>query len=70
MPMHYFDANTSLYHDMLTGRYVTWALHLLNKTPIDWPSNKQAMAETATCSSDFVVSCTCVDLMVDPQMML
>ena len=37
---HYIDAN--LYHDMLTGHSITGILHLMNKTPIDWYSKKQA----------------------------
>jgi hypothetical protein len=47
---HYFDAN--LYHDMHTGRSITSLLHLLNKTPIDWYSKKQAIVETATYGSE------------------
>ena len=43
---HYVDAN--LFHDVLTGRSVTGTLHLLNKTPIDYYSKKQATVETAT----------------------
>ena len=60
---HYFDAN--LYHDMLTGRSVTGILHLLNKTPIDWYSKKQATVETATYGSDFVAARTCVNQVID-----
>ena len=36
----YVDAN--LMHDLLSGKLVTGILHLLNKTPIDWYSEKQA----------------------------
>ena len=39
----YHDAN--LYHNVLTGRSVTGILHLVNKTPIDWYSKKQATVE-------------------------
>ena len=60
---HYFDAN--LYHDMLTGRSVTGLLHLLNKTPIDWYSKKQATVETATYGSEFIAARTCVDQVID-----
>jgi hypothetical protein len=50
----YVDAN--LYHDMLSGRSVTAALHFLNQTPIDWFSKKQATVETATYGSEFVAA--------------
>jgi len=43
---HYEDAN--LFHDIMTGRSVTGILHLINKTPFDWYSKKQATCETAT----------------------
>jgi hypothetical protein len=60
---HYFDAN--LYHDMLTGRSVTGILHLMNKTPIDWYSKKQATVETATYGSEFIAARTCIDQIID-----
>jgi hypothetical protein len=50
----YVDAN--LYLDMLTGRSVTGILHLVNKTPFDWHSKKQATVETATYGSEFVAA--------------
>ena len=46
---HYFDAN--LMHNIVTGRSVTGILHVINKTPIDWYSKKQATVETATYGS-------------------
>ena len=51
---HYVDAN--LFHDALTGRSVTGILHLLNATPIDWYSKKQATIEIATYGSEFVAA--------------
>ena len=48
----YVDAN--LYHDMLSGRSVTGILHLINKTPFEWYSKKQATVETATYGSEFI----------------
>lgn len=60
---HYVDAN--LYHDMLTGRSVTGILHLLNATPVDWYSKKQATVETATYGSEFVAARTCVEQIMD-----
>jgi hypothetical protein len=46
---YYVDAN--LMHDVATGRSVTGILHLVNKTPIEWYSKKQAAVETATYGS-------------------
>ena len=60
---HYVDAN--LMHDITTGRSVTGILHLINKTPIDWFSKKQATVETATYGSEFVAARTCVEQIVD-----
>ena len=60
---HYVDAN--LYHDAITGRSVTGILHLLNATPIDWFSKKQATVETATYGSEFVAARTCVEQIID-----
>ena len=54
----YVDAN--LYHDMLSGRSVTAALHFLNQTPVDWFSKKQQTVETATYGSEFVAAKTTV----------
>jgi hypothetical protein len=60
---HYVDAN--LYHDLVTGRSVTGILHLVNKTPIDWYSKKQATVETATYGSEFIAARVCVDQSID-----
>ena len=60
---HYVDAN--LYHDSLTGRSVTGILHMLNATPIEWYSKKQATVETATYGSEFVAARTCVEQIID-----
>jgi hypothetical protein len=60
---HYSDAN--LYHDKLTGHCVTGILHLMNKTPIKWYSKKQATVETATYGSEFIVTRTCVDQIIN-----
>jgi hypothetical protein len=49
---HYTDAN--LMHDVTTRKSVTGLLHLINKTPLDWYSKKQATVETATYGSEFV----------------
>ncbi len=60
---HYVDAN--LYHDLITGQLVTSILHLINKTPFDWYSKKQAIVETATYGSEFVAACICTDQIID-----
>ncbi len=60
---HYVDAN--LYHDFLTGRSVTGILDLLNGTPMDWYSKKQATVETATYGSEFIAARTCVERSID-----
>jgi hypothetical protein len=60
---HYYDAN--LFHDIITGHSVTGILHLINKTPLDWYSKKQATVETATYGSEFVVAHTCIDQIID-----
>jgi hypothetical protein len=60
---HYVDAN--LMHDVVTGRSVTGILHLINKTPIDWYSKKQATVETATYGSEFVAARVCVEQIIE-----
>jgi hypothetical protein len=60
---HYVDAN--LMHDVATGRSVIGILHLINKTPIEWYSKKQATVETATYGSAFVAARICVEQIID-----
>jgi hypothetical protein len=60
---HYVDAN--LMHDIVTGRSVTGILHMVNKTPLDWYSKKQATVETATYGSEFVAARVCVEQIID-----
>jgi hypothetical protein len=59
----YVDAN--LYNDALTGRSVTGILHIMNATPIEWYSKKQATVETATYGSEFVAARTCIEQIID-----
>jgi hypothetical protein len=54
-----------LYHDLVTGRSVTGILHLLNGTPIDWFSKRQATVETATYGSEFVAARIATDHVID-----
>ena len=60
---HFVDAN--LFHDQLTGRAVTGIIHLINGTPIDAFTKKQATVETATYSSEFVAARICVEQIID-----
>ncbi len=60
---HYVDEN--LYHCLSSGRAVTGILHLVNKTPIDWYSKRQATVETATYGSEFLAARVCVDQIED-----
>jgi hypothetical protein len=59
----YFDAN--LMHDYTTGRSVTGVLHLVNQTPIDWYSKRQATVETATYGSELVAGRTAIEQVMD-----
>ena len=60
---HNEDAN--LFPDIMTRRFVTGVLHLINKTPFDWYSKKQATCEIATYRSDFVIAPTCTERIID-----
>jgi len=59
----FVDAN--LYHDYITGRAVTGVLHLINQTPFDWYSKRQATVETATFGAEFVAARIAVDQVID-----
>jgi len=59
----FVDAN--LYHDLLTGQAVTGVLHMMNKTPIDWYSKRQATVETATYGSKFVAARIATDRIIN-----
>ena len=63
MTVTYVDAN--LYHDKVTGRSVTSILHMLNQTPIEWYSKRQATVETATYGSEFSAARTAVEQILD-----
>jgi hypothetical protein len=66
---HYVDAN--LFHDIITGRFVTGILHLVNKTQIAWYYKKQATVETATYGLEYVAApCTCVEQVMDLRLTL
>jgi hypothetical protein len=59
----YVDAN--LMHDLVTGRAVTGVLHMINQTPVEWYSKRQATVETATFGAEFVASRIAVDQIID-----
>jgi hypothetical protein len=40
-------------------------LHLINKTPLDWYSEKQATIETATYGSEFMAAHVCIEQIID-----
>jgi hypothetical protein len=61
--LHYVEAN--LMHDITSRKSVTCILHLVNKTPIDWYSKRQATMETVTYGSEFVVARICVEQIID-----
>jgi hypothetical protein len=65
---HYVDAK--LMHDVLTGRSVTGIHHLINKTPLESYSKKQAIVETTTYGSEFVAARICVEQIIDWQITL
>ena len=60
---HYVDVN--LFHDILSGRSVTGIIHMINGTPLEFFSKKQATVETATYGSDFFAARTCVEQIMD-----
>jgi hypothetical protein len=60
---HYVDAN--LMHGITTGKSVAGILNLINKTPLDWYSKKQATVETATYGSEFVAARIWVEQVID-----
>jgi hypothetical protein len=53
----YVDAN--LMHDTISGSSVTRIFHMINNTPLDWYSKKQATVEIATYVSEFVAARVC-----------
>ena len=57
------DAN--LNHCLAIGKSLTGCLHLVNKTPVDWYSKKQATVEVATYSSEFVAAKTATEQIMD-----
>ena len=52
-------------HDLLSGKSITRILVLLNKTPIDMYSKKQATVKAATFGSEYVAVRTDVKQIID-----
>ena len=50
----------NLFHDQLSGSFVTGILRFINKNPLDWYYNKHINMEIATYSSEFFCAHTCV----------
>ena len=44
--------NANLFYNVIVGRSVAGALHMLNKTPTDWFSKKKHAIEILTCASE------------------
>ena len=57
------DAN--LMHDMIMGRLASGIIHLVNQTPIEWFSKRQATVETATYGSEFVCARQACEQIID-----
>ena len=57
------DAN--LNHCLATGKSLTGSLHFVNKTPVDWHSEKQATVETVTYGSEFAAAKTATEQIMD-----
>ena len=59
----FVDAN--LMHCKVTGKSATGVFHLVNQTPIEAYSKKQATVETATYGSEFVAARTATEQIMD-----
>ena len=59
----FVDAN--LMHCKVTGRSATGVFHMVNQTPIEAYSKKQATVETATYGSEFVAARTATEQIMD-----
>ena len=59
----FVDAN--LMHCKVTGKSATGVFHLVNQTPIEAYSKKQATVETATYGSEFVAARTAAEQIMD-----
>ena len=60
---YYVDAN--LYHDIMVGILVVGILYLINKTHLDWFSEKQATVETSTYRLEYMAGKTLTEQIMD-----
>ena len=52
-------------HDYITGKSATGIIHMINKTPIEWYSKRQATVETSTYGSEFVAARIATEQIID-----
>ena len=57
--------NANLFHNVIASRSVTSILYVLNKTPINQCSKKQAAIETATYGAEYSSTRACVEQIID-----
>ena len=57
-------------HDLVTRRYITGVLMMLNNTPIRWVSKRQKAVETLTYGSKLVASIIATELILEVRFML
>jgi hypothetical protein len=62
---HFVDAN--LMYNTISDQSVPGILHMINTTPLDWYSKKQATVEMDTYGSEFVAEHVWVDQIIDLQ---
>ena len=60
---HMYDTN--LMYDVLSGKSVTGVFYMANQTPMMWYSKKQAIAETSTYGSGFLMARKYMEQIVD-----
>jgi hypothetical protein len=65
--LHNVDAN--LMHDIISGRSLTDIFIFVNKTILESYSKRQATVETATYGLVFVAERTCVEQIIDLQIL-
>jgi hypothetical protein len=64
----YVDADHA--HDLVTRRFITGILVMLNNTPIRWVSKRQKTVETSTYGSELVASRLATELILEVRYML
>jgi hypothetical protein len=64
----YVDADHA--HDLITTRFITGILVMLNNTPMTWMSKRQKTVETSTYDSGLVPSRIATELILEVSYML